>query len=98
MTLNKQNNNTGPIAHQSLSVQLALTGHSFLTTHTHTKEVLFFCETIFDQATTPEELLSHLTQKINDTPELLLQKSYLLTSHKKSTTPPSLKITLMMLF
>ena len=38
MTLNKQNNNTGLIAHQSLSVQLALTGHSFLITHTHTKE------------------------------------------------------------
>jgi len=70
MTLNKQNNNTGLIAHQSLSVQLALTGHSFLITHTHTKEVLFFCETIFEQATTPEELLTHLTQKINDTPEL----------------------------
>ncbi len=70
MTLNKQNNNTGPIAHQSLSVQLALTGHSFLITHTHTKEVLFFCETIFEQAITPEELLTHLTQKINDTPEL----------------------------
>ena len=70
MTLNKQNNNTGLIAHQSLSVQLALTGHSFLITHTHTKEVLFFCETIFEQTTTPEELLTHLTQKINDTPEL----------------------------
>lgn len=70
MTLSKQNNNTGPIAHQSLSVQLALTGHSFLITHTQTKEVLFFCETIFDQATTPEELLTHLTQKINDTSEL----------------------------
>ncbi len=70
MTLNKQNNNTGPIAHKSLSVQLALTGHSFLISHTHTKEVLFFCETTFDQGVSPEELLTHISQKINDTPEL----------------------------
>ena len=70
MTLSKQNNNTGQTAHQSLSVQLALTGHSFLITHTQTKEVLFFSETIFDQTTTPEELLSDLSQKINQTPAL----------------------------
>ena len=70
MTQSKQNNNIGSIAHQSLSVQLALTGHSFLITHTQTKEVLFFSETIFKQATTPQDLQLDLSQKIENTPEL----------------------------
>jgi hypothetical protein len=70
MTLKKQNNNTGLPAQRRLSVQLALTGHSFLITHTGSKEVLFFSETFFDQATTPEGLLTLLTKEINNTPAL----------------------------
>ena len=70
MTQSKQNNNIGSIAHQSLSVQLALTGHSFLITLTQTKEVLFFSETVFNQATTPQDLQLDLSQKIENTPEL----------------------------
>ena len=93
MTLSKQNNNTGPIAHQSLSVQLALTGHSFLITHTQTKEVLFFCETNFDQATTPEDLLTHLTQKINETSALKQNFDHVVLIHCNdmvSSVPKSL--------
>ena len=70
MTLSKQNNNTGLQSHRRLSVQLALTGHSFLITHTGSKEVLFFLETVFDQATTPEGLLTLLRKEINNTAAL----------------------------
>lgn len=70
MTLEKQNNNTGLHSHKRLSVQISLTGHSFLISHTSSKEVLFFSETTFDQITTPEALLTRISKEINNNAQL----------------------------
>ena len=66
MTLKKPKiNNKGLPSHKRLSVQISLTGHSFLITHTVTKEVLFFSETSFDHVTTPQALLELLKKELH---------------------------------
>jgi len=52
-TINKDISNK----HKRLSVQVSLTGLSFLVSHTDTKETLHFSEKNFDRSYTPEELL-----------------------------------------
>jgi hypothetical protein len=93
MTLKKQNNNKGLPTHKRLSVQISLTGHSFLISHRVSKEVLFFSETSFDHATTPEALLLLLTKEINNTPDLQEQFDEVIVVHCNdivTTIPKSL--------
>ena len=69
MTLAKSYNN---IANKSkrLSVQISLTGLSFLVTSCDDKEVLFFFEKKFDSSLTPEETLETIQQVIEKKQEL----------------------------
>lgn len=67
MTLIKINNITFS-PHTSLSVQVTLTGLSFLVTDSHSKETLFFSERKFEELHTPEELLLEMEQFFSETP------------------------------
>ena len=64
MTL--QNNNINQQNSFRLSVQLTLSGLSFLVTNTVTKEIDFFSEKTFEQAVSPGELLLELKSVLND--------------------------------
>lgn len=69
MTLQK-NSNTNTTSSNRLSVQLSLTGLSFLVTSMSTKEVLFFNEIKNDTNHSPEELLIELKNTISENEEL----------------------------
>ena len=64
MTL--QNNNINQQNSFRLSVQLTLSGLSFLVTNTVTKEIDFFSEKTFEQTVSPGELLLELKSVLND--------------------------------
>ena len=64
MTL--QNNNINQQNSFRLSVQLTLSGLSFLVTNTATKEIDFFSEKTFEQTVSPGELLLKLKAVLND--------------------------------
>ena len=64
MTL--QNNNINQQNSFRLSVQLTLSGLSFLVTNTATKEIDFFSERTFEQTVSPGELLLELNSVLND--------------------------------
>ena len=64
MTL--QNNNINQQNSFRLSVQLTLSGLSFLVTNTVTKEIDFFSEKTFEQTVSPGELLLELNSVLND--------------------------------
>lgn len=66
MTL--QNNNINQQNSFRLSVQLTLSGLSFLVTNTVTKEIDFFSEKTFEQTVSPGELLLELKSVLNDNP------------------------------
>ena len=61
-----QNNNINQQNSFRLSVQLTLSGLSFLVTNTVTKEIDFFSEKTFEQAVSPGELLLELKSVLND--------------------------------
>ncbi len=64
MTQPITNNNTLHI-NKSLSVQISLTGLSFLVTTSDNKEVLYFLEEKYESSATPEELLTTIESTIN---------------------------------
>ena len=64
MTL--QNNNINQQNSFRLSVQLTLSGLSFLVTNTVTKEIDFFSDKTFEQTVNPGELLLELKSVLND--------------------------------
>lgn len=64
MTL--QNNNINQHNKYRLSVQLTLTGFSFLVTNIAKKEIGFFSEKTFEQTVSPGELLLELKSILND--------------------------------
>ena len=63
MTLKKSN--ITPNIHSRLSVQVSLTGLSFLVTDPDTREMLFFSEKKFNASRTPEELLLAIEEEID---------------------------------
>ncbi len=65
MTLERSINNDTINTNKSLSVQISLTGLSFLATSSDNREVLFFSEEKFDNTTTPEEILTVIDSVIN---------------------------------
>jgi|TARA_R100000479_G_scaffold70100_3_gene33793 hypothetical protein len=65
MTLERSINNDTINTNKSLSVQISLTGLSFLVTSSDNREVLFFSEEKFDNTTTPEETLTVIDSVIN---------------------------------
>lgn len=67
MTL--QNNNTVQNSNKRLSVQLSLSGLSFLVTSSETKEVVFFLEKKYKKSINPEELLLDLKYSFNQNKE-----------------------------
>ena len=69
MTLKKSYNNI-PNNTKRLSVQISLTGLSFLVTSSDKEDILFFFEEEFDISTTPEEILVSIQQIIKSKPEL----------------------------
>ncbi len=73
MTLPITNNNTQHI-NKSLSVQISLTGLSFLVTVSDTKEVLFFSEEKLSNTPTPEEILDVIEKTIES--KKVLQNSF----------------------
>ena len=68
MTL--QNNNTVQNLNKRLSVQLSLSGLSFLVTSYETKEVEFFLEKKYKKSINPEELLLNLKSSFSQNKEL----------------------------
>ncbi|MFK5983488.1 MAG: DUF3822 family protein [Flavobacteriaceae bacterium] len=68
MTL--QNSNIDLKNNKKLSVQVTLSGLSFLVTNLITKELVYFSEKILPQTTTPEELLIILQNSFSETLEL----------------------------
>ncbi len=65
-TINKNKSNE----YKRLSVQVSLTGLSFLVSHTDTKDTLYFTEKVFDRNYTPEELLFEIQQLLAREEEL----------------------------
>ena len=68
MTL--QNNNTVQNSNKRLSVQLSLSGLSFLVTSSETKEVDFFLEKKYKKSINPEQLLLNLKSSFKQNKEL----------------------------
>ncbi len=68
MTLQK--NNINQISNKRLSVQLSLTGLSFLVTIITNNEVVYYSEKKYDNSVTPEELLLGLKLSFNQIEEL----------------------------
>ena len=60
------NNSLHTIPNKRLSVQVALTGLSFLITNSAKSEVLHFSSKEFDKARTPEELLIDIEEFVNE--------------------------------
>ena len=58
------------IIHKRLSVQLSLSGLSFLVTAIETQKTVFFSEKKYAQKQSPEELLLHLQSEFNSNTEL----------------------------
>ena len=69
-TILQKTNNINIYSNKRLSVQVSLTGLSFLVSMLDSKEVSFFIEKIFSHTHTPEEVLLALEQAFNDTVEL----------------------------
>ena len=68
MTL--QNNNILQNSNKRLSVQLSLSGLSFLVTNIETKEIYFFLEKKYKKPINPEELIVYLKSIFNENKEL----------------------------
>ncbi len=68
MTL--QNNNISQKSNKRLSVQLSLSGLSFLVTNIETKETYFFLEKKYKKPINPEELILNLKSIFNQNKEL----------------------------
>ncbi len=68
MTL--QNNNISQKSNKRLSVQLSLSGLSFLVTNIKTKETYFFLEKKYKKPINPEELILNLKSIFNQNKEL----------------------------
>ena len=61
-----QKNKIPPQNHHKLSVQLTLSGLSFLVTSNTTNKTVVFLEKKFDQTVSPEELLLELQSELNN--------------------------------
>jgi len=70
MTQQKKTNNILLNLDNRLSVQVTLTGLSFLVTNSFTKKTVFFIEEVFDAPPTPEELLLTIERVFYETPSL----------------------------
>lgn len=70
MTLQKSINSDRLHNNKRLSVQISLTGLSFLVTPSDNKEVLFFLEETFESSTTPEDLLDTIVATIKSNEQL----------------------------
>lgn len=57
-------------SNKRLSVQITLTGLSFLITHSESQEFVYFTETVFDTTATPEEIQEELTNALQNDAEL----------------------------
>ena len=92
MTLQTGNNSESNISSKRLSVQVSLTGLSFLVSDGHTGTPLDFKEIDFDRAQTPESLLIKLQQELSDGyhPEQFESVNLLYANSEYTVVPASL--------